>query len=287
MNRVFEQRAIGPVNVRISADRGGDLNAVTRHYPAYPRVDVNRFSQVSVHIAGKSRTWSGRHQPGRVILDDGTFFSEFPVGAPLPYVEWAINWCVATRCHRYLMFHAAVVRRGDTAVALPGLPGSGKSTLCAYLISRGWVLMSDEFCIIDPQTLRVVAFPRLIPLKNESIGVIRTVAPGLRLGPEFPGTRKGTVCHVIPPDDMVGADPGAELKAVVLVKFNARSRLEREPLSQARCFIELSNNAFNYSVLGHRAFEATAKLARSVSASRLEYARLEDAEAALLEIHGE
>jgi hypothetical protein len=40
--------------------------------------------------------------------------------------------------------HATVVEIGDRAVGLMGPSGAGKSTLAAYLISRGWRLVTDD-----------------------------------------------------------------------------------------------------------------------------------------------
>ena len=75
------------------------------------------------------------------------------------------------------MLHAAVVERNGSALFLPAMPGSGKSTLCAALTYRGWRLFSDEFGLIEPARGAVLPLPRAIPLKNRSIEVIRRFAP--------------------------------------------------------------------------------------------------------------
>lgn len=50
----------------------------------------------------------------------------------------------------FLVLHASVVARpGGDAVAIIGPVGAGKSTLAAYLATRGWRVLSDDRLIVD------------------------------------------------------------------------------------------------------------------------------------------
>ncbi len=97
-------------------------------------------------------------------------------------LEWGLNWCVSAHCHQYLIFHAAVIEKSGRALILPAPPGSGKSTLCAGLVNRGWRLLSDELTLIDIASCGVVPLPRPVSLKNASIDVIRAYAPAAAIG---------------------------------------------------------------------------------------------------------
>jgi HprK-related kinase A len=192
-------------------------------------------------------------------------FKPLPATQAYPLLEWGLNWCVATQCHQYLIIHAAVVERGDRALVLPAPPGSGKSTLCAGLVARGWRLLSDELALIDPETLEVVPLPRPISLKNNAIGVIEAFWSGAPMSPAVDDTLKGSVAHVQPPATSVrlssrNARPGW----VVLPRYDAGMATTLSPLSKGSAFMQLVDSAFNYSVHGRGGFDT---LAEFVSAS--------------------
>jgi hypothetical protein len=55
--------------------------------------------------------------------------------------------------------HATVVEIGDRAVGLMGPSGAGKSTLAAYLINRGWDLVTDDMLRVTFDGNRAFAHP--------------------------------------------------------------------------------------------------------------------------------
>jgi len=86
--------------------------------------------------------------------------------------------------------------RGAGAVIMPGVPGAGKSTLCAAFGLSGWRTLSDEHALIPPVSRQVVPLCRPVSLKNESIGVIRSFSSQAVFGPPSRDTHKGTVQHM-------------------------------------------------------------------------------------------
>ncbi|MBF0125965.1 MAG: HprK-related kinase A, partial [Magnetococcales bacterium] len=177
-------------------------------------------------------------------LDGPTRLSPFPLDHALPLFEWGFNYGIATRANQYLLLHTAVVAKGERALLLPGLPGSGKSTLCAALMLRGWRLLSDEFALVRPATVAIHPLPRPIALKNASIGVIRAFDPQGVLGPEFPKTRKGTVAHLRPSLASVQAqERQARAAWVVAPRFQAGAAARLDPVSKDHGFLRLAHNA--------------------------------------------
>ena len=248
---------------------------LSKIYPDYPL--VNTPSIADAHVTASPHGRFRRKEAVR--YDHDVLLADFPSGQALPHVEWALNWCVATRVHEYVQFHAAVLEKDGLAVLLPGLPGSGKSTVATFLAHRGWRFLSDEFALVRPSDRRVVPFPRLIPLKNESIGVVRTEIPEARIGPEYVGTRKGTVAHVSPPGDHINrAKEEARPALVIYAKFSNGAALKLRALSRSENFVRLTQNSFNYHMGGLQAFNLAADLATELPAFEMDYG---DAEAAV------
>jgi HprK-related kinase A len=218
----------------------------------------------------------------RFVCDAGQPFDPFPASHALPILEWGSNWLIGQHLHHLLLLHAGAVERDGCALLMPATPGSGKSTLTAALALRGWRLLSDEFGAWDPAQAAFVPMLKPVALKNASIDVIRSFDAAARLGPSYPGTRKGTVAHLAPPGDAFArrrepAAPGA----FVFPHWLAGSATTFEPMEPDEVFGALAFNAFNYKLLGDVGFEAVVTLVRRCPAWRLQYSDLDDAVATL------
>ena len=217
-------------------------------------------------------------RPQAIFLLDGWVpFEPVPLDLALPTLEWGLNWCVASHAQQYLMMHAAVVEREGRAIILPGRPGSGKSTLCAALVHRGWRLLSDEFALLRPDG-RLAAWPRPISLKNQSIDVIRRLAPEAVIGPSVADTAKGTVAHMRPPTPSVERAAEAAYPAfVVFPTYQAGAPTRLSPLTKPKAFFQLADHSFNYAALGEDGFEILAGVTERSDAFEFTYSDLEDA----------
>jgi len=196
----------------------------------------------------------------------------FPEEHILPFLEWGINWCVATQAHQYLMLHAGALEKNGNTLLMPAHPGSGKSTICAALCHRGWRLLTDEIALVRPADLALVPFPRLVSLKNQAIAVFRSFAPNAVLGPEYPKTHKGTVCHVRPPTDSIErSDEIGRARWIVLPQFKTGASLSLQPLDKTQAFIQLTDHSFNYALIGLRGFKAMTALVDACDCYTFEY----------------
>ncbi len=229
------------------------------------------------------RRWFARQVVA--YIDGERPFHPFPRRLAFPMLEWVLNWCLFNRPHQYLVLHSAAVERGGRALLLPGEPGAGKSTLCAALILRGWRLLSDEVAIVRPSTGEILAVPRPVALKEESLDVIRAFEPSAMLGPSFPETRKGTVTHLQPPADSV--DRSRETAAprwIVFPRHAAGAPASLQAVRKAETLLRAGRNGFNYSLLGAGGFESLADVVSGCDGYDLVYGDLGEAVRRLAEL---
>jgi len=197
-------------------------------------------------------------------------------------LEWSLNWCAATQAHQYLMFHSAVVERGGRALLLPGSTGSGKSTLCAALVERGWRLLSDEFALIRPGDGRLAPWPRPVSLKGAAIDLIASRAPAWPVGRRIPDTDKGTIAYLRPPAESVRRAREPAVPAwVVFPTWSQGQATQLAAVPRAGAFFRLAENSLNYEMLGFRGFETLARLVEAAPACDLVYGDLDQALALL------
>lgn len=269
---------VGPFSVQVRSDVAQIPDLMHTLYADYPVFDSCEFVdyRISVRRPHNLRRW---FRPYAEFSGDGDRpFSPLPVDMAFPLLEWGLNWCVATTAHQFLMLHAGVVERGGVTILFPALPGSGKSTLCAGLMNRGWRLLSDEFGLVRPGDVAFTPFPRCIPLKNESIDVIRKFAPDAVLGPIFYGTRKGDVAHLKPtPNSIARADDTARVTHVVFPQFAPEAPVAFTPIPKARAFMKLSSNSFNYEIFGKEGFHTIGDIIERSECLAVEYGDLEEA----------
>jgi HprK-related kinase A len=275
----------GPVVNRIQTGLAPVVQGVARHYADYGVEESESFADFHVRVAPPRglRRWV---KPQALFHVDGAPpFKPLPAAQAFAMLEWGLNWCVTNHCHQYLIVHAAAVERSGCALVLPGPPGSGKSTLCAGLVSRGWRLLSDELTLLDLATGRVVPLPRPVSLKNESIDAIRRYFPGAELGPPVHDTVKGSVAHMKPPAESVRrATELTRPRWIALPRYERGATAQLEPLSKARTFMHLADNAFNYDVHGRRGFELLSQVIAGSDCFEFRYGTLENAVAVFDEI---
>jgi HprK-related kinase A len=215
-------------------------------------------------------------------LDEETPFRPLPLSEAPAMLEWCLNWSIESRAHQYLMIHAAVVERSGAALILPAPPASGKSTLTAALINRGWRLLSDELTLLDPIRGVVIPIARPVGLKNESIDVIRTFVPDAIIGPAALDTVKGTIAYLKPPSDSVKrAGEVALPRWVVFPKFRAGTPVVFSKFPKPNALLRLADSAFNYSEHGLRGFDALVTLIERCGCYEITYGRLDEAIAQL------
>lgn len=268
---------IGPFITHLTSSFGNVAEGIGLLYADY-ELENESFSDFHIRVMPPSGIRRWLRPQALFYFDHEEPFKPLPVSQALPFFEWGLNWCVARHANQYLILHAAVIEQNGRAVVMPAPPGSGKSTLCAGLVSRGWRLLSDELAMLTRPDGFLAPIPRPISLKNESIAVIRRFAHNIIIGPECADTAKGTVAHMRAPVDSVErVDELAAPRWFVLPRYVKNAKAELSPMSKGKMFMHVVQNAFNYHVHGKEGFTLLADMIDRCDCFEFSYGHLEDA----------
>ena len=269
---------IGAYTVHIRSALTSVAQGIHLLYADYPLEAETAFADFHVSVVQPKnlRRWIAPQVIFR--FDNYVPFKPLPADQAYPLLEWGLNWCFSTQYHRYLVIHGAVVEKNGRALILPAPPGSGKSTLCAALVNRGWRLLSDELTLITLDEISIVPMCRPVSLKNESLQIIQNFEATVTMGPPAFDTSKGTVGHMRAPTASVLRSQEKALPAwIVFPQYEADAGTQLDEHPKAGAFMKVADNSFNYSMLGLRGFETVAKLVDRCDCYEFKYSKLDDA----------
>jgi hypothetical protein len=268
----------GPFHFRVISNIDAIAKGLCLLYADFPLVNDGEFIDFTVVLEqsrGVRRYW----HPQVNFRYDGVFpFAPLPVGHAFPLLEWSMNWCISTQAHQYLILHAAVIEKNGDAVIMPAPPGSGKSTLCAGLVCRGWRLLSDELALISLTDRLIVPLCRPVSLKNQSIEVIQRYESSAIFNEVTHDTSKGSVTHMkVTQNHLERIQVLAKPRWVIFPKYVANATAKLASRSKANSLLELGRNSFNFMVLGLTGFEVLADVIDASDCYDFEYGHLDDA----------
>ena len=269
---------IGPFAFRLVSPIDSVAQGLCALYPDYPVLDDSHFVDYTVTIAPGVgwRRWMRRQAIFK--FDGAEPFIPLPEEHAFPLLEWSKNWCISMHAHHYRLLHSAVIEREGCAVILPAPPGSGKSTLCAGLVHRGWRLLSDELALISLLDAAITPLGRPISLKNQSIDVINNYVQDAVFSQVVHDTSKGSVSLLkVPSETLQRIGETARPRWVIFPKYVAGSVAKLAARSKANSMLELGRNSFNYMVLGLKGFEVLSKVIDASDCYDFQYSQLDDA----------
>ncbi len=261
---------LGPVDVCIRSDMPGVAEDLAELHGHRFRATTAGGGPIRVEVrkTGRRGLWGGRYG---IWGDDEEIFADCRPCEVLACADWAINHRIIARCTRYLQIHGAVLAWRGQGFLFAGRSGSGKSTLAAGLVARGWEYLSDEFLLLDPDTLCAQPLPKAVCLKAGSFPLIRRLGLPFWTNRSCEKGRKGRVGYV-PASHAVGdREPVARpIRAVCLTSCTAGAKPRAASVSPAETVFELSRCVFNRGDFGVRTTALMARVVRAAACFRLE-----------------
>ncbi len=254
---------IGDIGVSVTSeleearDDFGMLYSGCRGRPAGP----GRTIHMEVRAA-KRPVLGGRRYA--IVGDGEVLFANRRPDEVLPYLEWGINWRVIATRTEYVQLHAATLACEGQAVVLVGPSGTGKSTLAAGLLARGWSYLSDEFALIDPNTLHVHPFPKALCIKAGSFPEMDRLSLPLWRRRHYVKAFKGPVGYIRTQDVARQVDTSPRpIRFVVFPRYAGGNEARLYPVSRARAAFSLAGYAFNRNVFGSRTITILGQVVRN------------------------
>jgi hypothetical protein len=163
-----------------------------------------------------------------------------PVGCA-PRLSWvapivkAALWQSAINAYDFLFYiHAGVVGAGASCVLLPAAPGSGKSSLTAALVHRGFRYFSDEVALIESTTFHVSPMPLAMCIKSTGWDLMARYYPEILSLPVHVRTDEKVLRYIPPPADSLEQSP-MPVGHIIFPRYDqaAPTQLERVTRSEA------------------------------------------------------
>lgn len=262
---------VGPYVYKIRSNIPVIRTGLKSLYADFPLADPTGFVDFDIALEFRGLLQRLRQQT-QFMFDQQCPFDPMSAAQSYAFLEWGMNWCVSINMNEYLKLHAAVVAKNGTGIIMPGVPGAGKSTLCAALGLSGWRVLSDEHALIPPLTTELVPLYRPVSLKNESIAAISAFSPGAVFGPISSNTHKGEVAHV--KADLTSDSHDTAAVPARMMIFPRYSADEPEGLyrrDRSASFVLAAYHSFNYSLMGVAGFHAMRHLIENVECFDLVY----------------
>jgi hypothetical protein len=202
------------------------------------------------------------HTPELVQLAlDGRILRTAVPSSVARYLIWHVNRLAVASVPDRVVVHAGCVQRDGATVLLPASMDSGKSTLTASLVSRGWDYLSDEAVALDPISGDLLPYPRSITLDRGSWTVLPSLEPA---DPELASGELLGSWHVSPLTiraDSIGRP--APVDVVVFPRYDPDASTSLDPMRPVDALSSLLAHTFDFGGLGQLGLDRLRALADS------------------------
>ena len=234
-----------PTDAAVSPARVNATGGWESHYRLYDRpfslrcatADLTRaieplFAHLRVDVAEQSPWFDIEASGGRFAgWRDREVLFETPNldGAVIGLFGEILHYACAER-DSIAALHAGAVSDGRTCLALAESGGSGKSTLTAALLARGYRYLSDDVVPLERSSGHAVPVPVCLNLKSGSVPVLTELYPEL---PRLPAWRSGDRrLRFLPPPEFAQRRPDRSypVAALVFPRYQPNAEPELQPL---------------------------------------------------------
>ena len=192
---------------------------------------------------------------------------------------------LAKRSQGGLLFHAGALALPGKGKGwlLPGGIGAGKTTLTAWLLSRGLGYLTDELAFVPDGAGTMQTFARPLNLKRPARAALRDHFDFERHADRMLSTSAGDLIspEALQPTRTAGAPGATCVSLIVFPRYQAGSDFVWRPLSKAQAGLALMKCLVNARNLPEHGFPQISRLAKTVPAYAMTYSNFDQIEAQL------
>jgi hypothetical protein len=224
-------------------------------------------------------TATASHWTLRLVGEDTALLQVYagPTGTPLQlvgdshavHVVRQIDYYLADQSKDGLLFHAAALSWHGHGLLLPGASHAGKTTLSAWLLTRGCNYLSDELVYLPHGLLVMQAFSRPLNMRLTSLAALQA-ALAIELTELTPSDGVNTLIAPSCLGTAVVLDR-ASLKLIIFPHYEPAQPLNFTRLTRAETALRLMEGLINGRNLAQHGFPDVARLAREAPAYALSY----------------
>jgi len=152
-----------------------------------------------------------------IVVDGKTLDTGFTLADTAIKCLREINGLVARSHNLTIIFHASAVAAGDTGILIPALGGSGKTTLAAYLMHRGYAFLNDDAVPMLAKSAELLPVPVSLSIKSGSWEVLGKHYPEMTRLTTF-GEADRQIKYLPPSDHQIQQKPVA-CKLVIIPEY--------------------------------------------------------------------
>lgn len=194
----------------------------------------------------------------------------------LACVENEIVGQAISKSQSHLVLHAMATANDGAGILFPGDKQVGKTTLGAFLVSKGHELYADDAAAIDLDTGKLKPLGVPLHIKGGSVELIRSQCPGLPVQSYGPDPSDYPARYALPPPEL-SPSGSCEIALVIFPRYTAGRAATAVEIGKAAGALDVIQHSLNFDRHGARAFKTTAALARRARFFRLVYSDLADA----------
>jgi len=179
-----------------------------------------------------------------------------------------------------LVFHAGALAWRGHGVLVPGVIGAGKTTITAWLVTKGVDYLTDEMVWVPEGTDSIHVFTRPLNVKKPSRLALESVFDFDQYASQILSNPRTDLIPptLLKPDNSLST-PRTDL--IVFPHYQSEGECQVQPLSKAQAGFALLQTLVNARNLPELGFPETARLAQLAPAYRIRYSHFEQIQEAI------